>query len=331
MKRLILIVLVVLALAPGTWLRSKLPPLDLDGPVTITPLTILDRQTIAGEVQVLAGWRMVSGNDHFGGYSALVALDDQHLIAASDRGRIMRLDISGDAPRVQKMDYLAGTVQPDKRLIDVESMTRDPATGRFWLAYEGVNAVERLNPELQQPERTRPEQMKGWSKNKGAEALARLNDGRFIVMAEGSGGLGKETFAGLLFPSDPLSKAVAEEFRFAPPAGYRPVDMVQIPDGRVLILVRRVHWGFMPRFTAKLMVADSAEIVAGKMWSGRIIADFAPPIPTDNYEGLAMWPRDDGLINLWMISDDNRAGFQNTYLLKMLWDPSANGIAASAE
>jgi len=44
-----------------------------------------------------------------------------------------------------------------------------------------------------------------------------------------------------------------------------------------------------------------------------------------------MWPRDDGLINLWMISDDNRAGFQNTYLLKMLWGPSANGIAASAE
>lgn len=228
---------------------------------------------------MLAGWRMVSGNDHFGGYSALVALDKQHLFAASDRGRIMRLDISGDAPRVQKMDYLAGTVQPGNRLIDVESMTRDPATGRFWVAYEGINAVERLNPELQQPERTRPQQMKGWPANKGAEALARLNDGRFIVMAEGSGGVGKETSAGLLFPSDPLSKEAAEEFQFSPPADHRPVDMAQIPDGRVLILVRRVHWEFMPRFTVKLMVADPAEIVAGKIWSGRIIAEFAPPHP----------------------------------------------------
>jgi hypothetical protein len=329
MMRLILVVLVVLALAPGTWIRSEIPPPDMNDPVIITPLTI--PQTNAGEVQVLAGWRMVSGNDHFGGYSALVALDDQHLIAASDRGRIMRLDMSGDAPRVQTMDYLAGTVQPDKLLIDVESMTRDPATGRFWVAYEGVNAVARLNPELQQPERTRPNQMKDWPTNMGAEAMVRLNDGRFIVMAEGLGGVGKETFAELLFPSDPLSKAVAEEFQFAPPADYRPVDMVQIPDGRVLILVRRAHWEFMPRFTAKLMVADPAEIVAGKIWSGRIIVEFAPPIPTDNYEGLAMWPRDDGLIDLWMISDDNRAGFQNTYLLKMLWDPSARGIAASAE
>ena len=316
--RLFLILFVILGLAPGTWIHSELPPLNLDAPVNFTRLTMPQR--MAGEVQLLGGWRLASTNDHFGGYSAMLALDGEHLIAASDRGRIMRLTLAGDGPRVTAMDYLSGTVQPEKRLIDVESMTSDRATGRFWIGYEGVNAVERLNSRLEQPARIRPVQMRKWSTNKGAEGMVRLADGRFIVLAEGSGGWGKQTFAGLLFPSDPLSGEAAEEFHFDPPAGYRPVDMVQIPDGRVLVLVRRVHLQIMPRFTAKLVLADPAGIVPGGVWSGRVIAEFAPPIPSDNYEGLAMWPRDDGLLDLWMISDNNRNGFQSTYLLHMRWD-----------
>lgn len=291
-------------------------------------------QTSAGEVQLLRGWKMVSTNDHFGGYSAVLALDGQRLIAASDRGRIMRLIMRGNQPPAVTMAYLPGNGQPEKRLIDVESMTRDPATGRVWIGYEGVNAVERRNADLARPVRVQPDQMRDWPSNKGAEALARLDDGRFVVLAEGSRSWGAEVFTGLLFSSDPAANPeageTAAEFRFNPPSGYRPVDMVQIPDGRVLILVRRVHWEVMPRFTAKLVLADPARITPGKAWGGRVIAEFAPPIPSDNFEGLAIWPRADGQLDLWMISDDNRAGFQSTYLLELRWDPRPSRIAAPA-
>lgn len=319
--RLILIVLVTLALAPVTWIRAELPPPNLDAPVTFTRLTM--PQSMAGEVQLLGGWKLASTNGHFGGYSALLTTDGQHLIAASDRGRIMRLALRKTKPPHAQMSYLSGNIQPDKRLIDVESMTRDPATGRVWVGYEGVNAVERLNSDLDQPVRVRPAQMREWSANSGPEAMTRLADGRFILLAEGLRGWSGKDFPGLLFPSDPVGGAIAEEFRFDPPEGYRPVDMVQIPDSRVLVLVRKVHWEIMPRFTAKLVLADPAGIVAGQTWRGRVIAEFAPPIPSDNFEGLAMWPRDDGLLDLWMISDDNRAGFQTTYLLEMRWDPKS--------
>lgn len=324
--RLILIVFIMLALAPVTWMRTELPPLNLGAPVSFTRLAM--PQQMAGEVQVLGGWTLASISDHFGGNSALLAVDGQHLIAASDRRRIMRLALRGDRPPIARMRYLSGNVNTDKRLIDVESITRDPATDRIWIGYEGVNAIERRDVSLERPMRVQPEQMQDWSVNKGAEAISWLADGRFIVLAEHSPKLGGGLSAGLLFPSDPVGGVAAEEFRFGPPAGYRPVDMVEIPDGRVLILVRRFHWGIMPRFTAKLVVADPAEIVRGQTWRGRVIAEFAPPIPSDNFEGLAMWPREDGLLDLWMISDDNRSGFQKTYLLEMRWDPRSGAAPA---
>ncbi len=324
--RLILIILVTLALAPVTWIRAELPPPDLNPPVNFIRLAM--PQLKAGEVQLIGGWKLVSTNDHFGGYSALIALDDQHLIAVSDRRRIMRLALRKTGPPVVQMDYLSGKVQPEKRLTDVEAITRDPVSGRFWIGYEQVNAIERLDSDLNQSVSVRPDQMQEWSANKGAEAMTRLADGRFILLAEGSQGWFKKDFPGLLFPSDPVAGVTAEEFRFAPPEGYRPVDMVEIPGGNVLILVRKVHWKIMPRFTAKLVLADPAAIVPDGTWSGRVIAEFAPPIPSDNFEGLAVWPRDDGLLDLWMISDDNRAGFQSTYLLKMRWDPQSRAAPA---
>lgn len=328
-RRLVLIMLVAAAAAPVTWIRHELPPLYLDAPVRFARLAV--GQAMAGEVRLQGGWKLASSSNHFGGYSALIATDDHHLIAASDRGRIMHLALPGAGPPVARMRYLSAGVQPEKHLTDVESMTHDPATGRIWIGYEGVNAVERRNRNLADPRRVRPPQMRDWPVNKGVEAMARLDDGRFILIAEGSRGWFGQEFPALLFGSDPVDGGTAEEFRFDPPAGYRPVDMVQIPDGRVLILVRRVHWQIMPRFTARLVLADPATIAPGEKWSGRTIATFAPPIPSDNFEGLALWPLADGQLDLWIISDDNRNGFQSTVVLKMRWDPGPSNAPGPAQ
>jgi len=328
--RLILIAAVALGLAPGTWLRSPARLVDHQAPVIFTPLAL--PQINAGEAALLRGWRMTSANEHFGGFSALAAIDGQTLVSASDRGRILHLSLGDPATPAARMERLGDKAQPDKRLTDVESMAFDPVSGTFWIGYEGVNAIERLDRNFGAAQRVQPPQMRNWPANKGAEAMARLNDGRFIVLAEGNPGWNwdEREFPGLLFPADPLGAREALSFRFSAPPGYRPVDMVQIPDGRMVILLRKLHWQLPPRFSIKLVVADLDGIKPGGLWHGRQIAAIKPPLPSDNYEGLAMWPRADGSLNLWIISDDNGAAFQNTYLLQMRWDPRLDKPARPA-
>ncbi|MXP15280.1 esterase-like activity of phytase family protein [Altererythrobacter confluentis] len=322
--RLILVFLLLLALAPGTWVRSAFPPADLAAAVQVTPLPLDVRH--AASIDIVRGWRLTSQNDHFGGYSALLALPGGTLLAASDRGRSLRLHVSDQGPVAAGMGFMSGTSDTDKHLVDIESMTRDPATGRIWVGYEGANAIDRLDGDMAGATRVRPTAMQRWSENSGAEAMVRLADGRFIVLAEGSRRASDTAFPGVLFASDPIGGGAGQTFRFAAPDNYRPVDMVQIPDGRVLVLVRRFHLGLPPRFTTRLMVADPADIRAGGLWKGTVIASFAAPLPSDNYEGIAVRPRADGRLDLWMISDDNRASFQQTLLLQMRWDPRATHV-----
>lgn len=329
--RLAALLPLALLLAPGTWLRSPAPPPDRSAAVRIERLDL--QQQAVGELTLIAGWHLSSSNEHFGGYSALIALRDHDFLSASDRGRIMRLNLAGPAGPQADLGFLSGKYQPDKRLIDIESMTRDPATGDLWIGYEGVNAIERVDRNLRHPALVRPARMHGWSANTGPESLVRLADGRFIVLSEGEPGWRWQdnSVPALLFAHDPVAGGDPVAFRFAPPQGYRPVDMVQIPDGRVLVLLRRWEWAVPPRFTSKIMLLDPADISAGHIWSGRVIAAITPPLPADNYEGLSYWPRDDGQLDLWLISDDNLASFQRTLLLQMRWNPQAEAAKQAKE
>ena len=110
-------------------------------------------------------------------------------------------------------------------------------------------------------------------------------------------------------------------FRYAPPAGYRPVDAAALPDGRVLVLHRRVTIGLPYGFEAKISVADPREIAAGEDWRGREIATLDSPLPVDNVEGIAVAPQGDGSFVVWLISDDNNAALQRTLLYRLVWKP----------
>jgi hypothetical protein len=48
---------------------------------------------------------------------------------------------------------------------------------------------------------------------------------------------------------------------------------------------------------------------------------FAPPLTTDNYEGIAALPRPDGSVRFYLISDDNFSRLQRTLLLAFDWSP----------
>ncbi|RDC61209.1 hypothetical protein HME9302_02428 [Alteripontixanthobacter maritimus] len=327
MKRWLLVGMIALGLAPGTFVRTPKPPSNFTAGMDMIALD-LERRRI-GAVEVSGIWQLRSENDHFGGYSALVALDDTTLLAGSDRGRFLRLTApgpeAGRTGRMLAMGYYAGGPQQDKHTVDLESLTRDPASGTIWGGYEDSNTLERRDAALGSRKAVRPEAMRGWSANSGAESLVRLADGRFLAISEGVPD-GETGHPALLFAGDPVATDGAAagapiEFTFTPPTGYRPVDAEQLPDGPVLVLVRRVDWGLPPRFATALVLADPTEIEAGKAWRGQVVARFDPPLPTDNFEGLALSPEPapgDRPI-LWMISDDNGGEFQRTLLYRMEW------------
>lgn len=327
MRRVILLLIVAIGLAPGTWWRSTPPAVDDRQELRIVPLEIGPQAV--GEMQLAGAWELRSPNNHFHGYSALAALDGGNLLALSDRGRMLRFSAPGRGGGPPRLGWFSVTTKGDeKRLADIEAITRDPATGRLWAAYEGSNLIERRDPDGG-VRRVQPEAMRDWSDNSGPEAMVRLADGRFIVLSEGSARWNEDGSPGLLFAADPVEGAEPLRFRFVPPSGSRAVDMAQLPDGRVLILTRSIEWGLPPGFSSKLVLADPADIVAGGEWRGAVVAEIAEPLPTENYEGLATERGADGETMVWLISDDNASLFQRTLLLELRWPPNEKARGTS--
>lgn len=318
MRRLIAILLLAALLAPGTWLRTI--------PVRPGYSPLLEQKPLAvghdagSGITVLGAWELASTNTHFGGYSAMVPLPDGSLLAANDRGRYLRFAPTGSNGKA-RFGWLAGDPSTLKEEVDIEAMARDPATGRLWLAYEGTNAVERRDARLRLEARVRPSSMAAFGSNSGPEAFTRLADGRFVVLSEGPRKWLGSHHPGVLFASDPVAGGKATPFTLVSDNRYKPVDMAQIPDGRVLILLRRVELGIPPGFSGRLIVADPADIAKDGEWRGEELLALGDRLPSDNYEGLAVDPQPDGSLVLWLISDDNNASLQRTLLLKLRWDP----------
>jgi hypothetical protein len=316
--RLIVPLVVALCFAPGTWVRSPLP-----GPYarqTLHAVPLPEDVRAIGSTRLAGAWELRSQSPDFHGYSALAALADGSLLALSDRGRLLRFGPPDLPRRSFEIGPFSASEGGDKHLADIEAMTIDPQSGRLWTAYEGSNVIERRD--RGGVERAQPAAMRNWPGNTGPEAMVRLTDGRFIVLSESPGAWFGRSTPGLLFPGDPIDGVQPLRFRFMPPDGFRPVDIAQVPDGRVLILVRRVEWGLPPGFATRLVLADPKRIAAGMAWRGEVVADIAAPAPTENFEGLAVVPRQRGGVALWLISDDNQSAFQRTLLLKLLWRPN---------
>lgn len=308
---------VALGLAPGTWLRSPRQPDDDRQVLTVRAIAV--PRVDLGPLELSGAWQLASPNSSFNSYSALVALDDGTLLAASDRGGFLRFAPPGASPGPVQIGRFANSAGRAKREADIEALTRDPASGRLWAAFENTNRIGRFDGGLGALGAIRPRAMRDWPGNAGPEAMLRLADGRFIVLAEGSPRWFDDGMPGLLFAADPLTGGKPMRFRFVPPRGYRPVDLAQLPDGKVLVLLRKVDWGLPPHFRGKLMLADPAAIRAGTPWRARALADLAEPLPSDNYEGLAALSDGHGGAVVWLISDDNGMWYQRTLLLRLRW------------
>ncbi|MGE3690635.1 MAG: esterase-like activity of phytase family protein [Novosphingobium sp.] len=325
MRRLA-ILLLLLGLAPGTWLRTPPVKPSYELALRLIPLPLPPRALTApnlGPFELEAIWQVKSPHFFFGGFSALLPLGEGRMLAVSDLGWFLRFSMPGSAPGPQDLRRILNDPLEFKTNRDAESATQDAASGDIWIATEGRNAVMRYDAELNLQATAYPPAMHGWSINLGPEAMTRLADGRFVVLQEAFTGWTEQRRHGaLLFAGDPVSGAKPAAFLFDGPERFSPVDMAQLPDGRALILMRRLVWPMPFRFAGRIAIADPAEIRTGGVWRAREVAKLSSQLPVDNFEGIAVEPREDGRLTVWLISDDNQALSQRTLLWKMVLDPA---------
>lgn len=326
LPRLAFILFVALALMPSPLERRWTPPFDSSQRLSVTRLAVAATQV--GEVRIDEAWHLDSPNSRFGGVSALAYEGPRQFLLASDFGTMVRMRLGRDgtisAVRIWPL-WLDSSAALGKNGRDLESLTVDRATGQLWAGFEQRHRIARFAPGMTHVEgETAPREMAAWNANGGAEALVRLGDGRFIMLAETSGGPGGGTDA-LLFARDPVAHPDERPIRFALDAGGRGhiTDAAALPDGRVLLLFRGI--GLTRGWISTLAVADPALIRTRQPWQSRTIAKFERPQITDNFEGLAIEPQraPTDPVAIWMVSDDNRAAWQRTLLLRLLWIPDA--------
>jgi len=298
-------------IAPG-------PPPPPPGPRTATlhaePIQLNEddpTQRRVGALTFLAGWSLSSDDSRFGGISAM-AVDGDQVTAISDSGILLMFGAPNSRPgRVDVLPLPAGPGSPTRK-IDRDTEAMFVSGGQVWLAFENRNEVWRYaRPDWRPEARVAPAGMRRWPTNRGAEAMHRLADGRFLIISESLEP--DATSRALLFAGDPTEGADPVELRFRPARGFRITDAAQLPDGRLLLLHRDVS--LLGGIAAKLTVVDLAALEARRPVEGREIAHFAPPLTVDNMEALSITREGEQTI-VWLASDDNYFPLQRTLLMK---------------
>ncbi len=257
------------------------------------------------------GWSLSSPNPRFGGLSAM-HVEGGRVLAISDDGYLFHFALPGvGPPRVAISPLRAGPGDRDSKFNrDTEAMLVEGS--RVWLTYERHNMIWRhRRSDWAAESAARPPAMRRWGRNSGGEAMVRLADGRFLVFAEGGG----DAFSPVVMfdgdPAEPGTPAVGLRLRRLP--GFRVTDVDLLPDGRLLILMRRFDW--MTGFSAKLAMADTNRLREGATIEPREIAHFAPPLTADNFEALSV-AREGGRTIVRIASDDNFLRLQRTLMLE---------------
>ena len=323
MRRILIVLLLAILLLPAPHKNKPLPfgPGPLLVSIRPLPLSATDPAIRrAGPLTYLGGWQLSSPHRGFGGISSLLVRSPGEVLALSDSGTLMGFAV--EPGRNSRHPFIAPLpVRVEDRsqpwwVWDSEALAHDPASGRYWVGFEMLQRICRYAPGFARVEacRTWPE-IEAWPETGSIESMARLPDGRFLVIAE-MGMMGDGSHDTLLFGGDPAESATASplHLRYVPPRGYRPTDAVALDERHLLTLNRRIT--LQDLFTATLALVElPANPRPGDRLTARTIARLAPPLLADNFEGLTI-TREGGRTIVWIASDDNHEFFQRTLLLK---------------
>jgi hypothetical protein len=272
-----------------------------------------------GALTYRGGIALRSTDPRFGGFSGIhIASDGKTLLAISDRGAWLRLSLDYQRGRLigvgrAEMGRLIGTKgQP---LIgkdgDAEALATLP-DGAFLVALERRHRILHY-PDASPPFSKRPstfplpQPLLDAPANAGIEALVHVGSGFFVTIAERmqAGGGALAAWVG--------RNGTWEPFAYARKPGMRVTDAALLPSGDLVVLEHRysVESGSVVRFVR----VPRAAIAPYQRVEGKEIALLAPPLTTDNFEGVAARRGQGDEALLYVMSDDNFNPLQRTLLM----------------
>lgn len=313
MRRLLPAALIFALLGPMPGTAMRFPKIDVNESVAARPIAFAPEG--GGTMRFVRGWHLVSPHSRFGGFSALARTGAGGFQLVGDNGYWTRfsLDSQGAVSDVRIRALPTPDGRPARKsMADAEAMFVDRASGKSWIALEGINQIWRLDADLAAIEARRKLPRARWPTNRGPEAMARLADGRTIVFSEDADDdpRGREA---LVYRGDPAVPGPAPiRFFYASDGRGLVSDAAPLPDGRILLVHRRL--GFDPVFTTIIAIVDPADIKAGAVVRARSIGRVPRPL-AENYEGAAV-SVEGGRTFLWLVADNNFNVWQRSLLLQ---------------
>src|SRR5690606_8642149 len=306
------------------------------------------RRTI-GELTFVAGFHLTSPDSRFGGLSGLDVLDDGNLLAVSDRGDFVWIDLGEDgvtpeASRIASMRDAGGEPLRGKADGDAEGLAvnRGLALVSFErnhriLAFdlEGCGAAARGAPIVTgRHGRPLPAAFEGAGMavdgNEGPEPLAVTPDWRLFT--------GVETRIGEASPLSARPIEAAHEFDLRVGEGAAPfvgLDVIS-NDEEKAVRAFSLHRSFSPLSGNALSIIETrferyldqsslprrivSEIDERSHYRYRrqaalTLAQMNVLVTIDNFEGIAAKEMPDGRVRLYLISDNNFSSRQRTLLM----------------
>ncbi len=331
--RILFVIFAVLLFVPRWAGEERVPLYDRSIAVAVTRVTLDPRdprRTRVGALTFLGGIELSSAAAGFGGFSS-IAVHGRRFTLLSDSGNFLRFRLGDDwtPQQIVSGNLPAGPGTGwEKRDRDSESLVIDPVTNHAWVGFESANAIWRYTADFGRADGwVRPRGMRRWPSNGGAEAMARLPDGRFLVLSEeahlpprywrGSDAARLRTREGLIFAGDPVSATVAGHFAYVVDGRYDVSDATALPNGDLLVLERAFHLPY--RFSTIVSRVAAADVRDGGIARPVRVAMLESPLIHDNFEGITT-TREGGATMLWLVSDDNQSVLQRTLLLKFRLD-----------
>lgn len=315
MRRLFFAALIFLALGPVPGTVKRFPVDNLTQRAAARPLVFAPQTT--GTMRFVRGWHLVSPHSRFGGFSGLARIAPDRFLLIGDNGYRTRLTFDREG-HLSAFDIAPLPVPPGwpdrKTMLDTESLSVDRAHGTAWVGLEHVNQLWRFDSELTRLEaRHAPAALRDWPRGRGPEAMARLADRRIIILAEG-GRDGPRRNRGVLLAGYPgVASAPPTRFFYDSQGKGAVSDAAPLPDGRILIVHRKVGWSHQ-LFTTTVAIADPGDISGNAVLHSRTIG-VVPGGLADNYEGAAV-TTEQGRTYLWLVADDNFQSWQRSLLLQ---------------
>lgn len=306
--------LIAASCPPGTRRQEPLP-IDL----TATPVSLGDAAQIARRipetVTVSGAWELTSSNSNVGGLSGLALLPPPEgggLLAVSDAGAFVWIDLQNGAPSGAKISYMQGS--------DGNTLTgkaEGDAEGLVWSEGLALVSFERsfrieafaLSACGAAARAARVANLPGQHNGRNVDE----NQGPEAIFLEADGALGFG-YEGMLSTS-PLGRVLANgtaewtgESAPAPSLhGLVGREIVPLPNGTARTVEMFRAWDPLQGNRIRLTWGTGeAETLT-----------LSRPLLVDNFEGLAAEALSDQLIRVWIVSDNNFSARQKTLLYSL--------------